>query len=154
MSTLETLVSFLRKEMSSDFFPCLWWKLAKNEKYSKNYPPKKATYLLIPVFSCKKVSLHHLETLKTPAVFLSCVKVWHKINQSLAWNFASQTSLNIKSKNTFKDFPQYNSFSNLKPLPNAGKLQWPTRSLFNIITAAKQNFTKRVKRFEFWIFEP
>jgi len=54
-----------------------------------------------------------------------------------------------KAKNTFKDFPQYNSFSNLKPLPNAGKLQWPTRSLFNIITAAKQNFTKRVKRFEF-----
>jgi len=104
---------FLKKRDVIQFFPCLWQKLAKKRIFEKMSAIKKATYLLIPVFSCKKYLSTILNLWKPCCLTQLCKSLTHKINQSVAWNFASTTSLNIKKqKNTF--FPQQNSFSNLK----------------------------------------
>lgn len=136
------MVSFLRRDVIQFSPAYIWWKLAKQT--FEHYPPKKQPIFLFLSLAVK--SLHHLHknlwriiTLLSP----SCVKFITRSAICGYRNFASK--LLSTSKNTLKISPnKKNSLSNLNLCINqAGNVQWPTRSHFNIITATKQ-LLKRV----------
>jgi len=121
--------------MSSNFSPLLIYDENLLNKHSKIIR-QKATYLLIPVFSCKKSppSKPLTKTLLSP----SCVKF---ITRSAICGYRNAASkLLSTSKTTLKISPYKKTlFSNLNLYINhAGTIHWPTRSQFNIITAVKQ----------------
>jgi len=134
--------------MSSNF-PLLIYDENLLNKHSNIIRQKKQPIFLFLSLAVK--SLHHLHknlwriiTLLSP----SCVKFITRSAICGYRNFASK--LLSTSKNTLKISPnKKNSLSNLNLCINqAGNVQWPTRSHFNIITAAKQ-LLKRVKGLNF-----